>query len=113
MIVRVDHKMFLTPVMLIFRVYSLRSSEGKVLIDSLPPVRMTGQTQLHCIASGRRQLEKAGTKCKWPGQTEERHGNTWKIGAFTIHVTYYKHPFCFPPQIVEVNSRFHDNLAAG
>lgn len=51
MTVRLDHKMFQTPMMLIFRVYSLRSSAGKVLEDSLPPVRMTGQTQLHCIAN--------------------------------------------------------------
>ena len=93
MTVRLDHKMFQTPAMLIFRVYSLRSA-GKVLEDSLPPVRMTGQTQLHCIANGRRQLEKAGTKSKWCCQTQERHGHTWKINEnksiyCTYNISYY------------------------
>lgn len=84
--------MFQTPMMLIFRVYSLRSSAGKVLEDSLPPVRMTGQTQLHCIANGRRQLEKAGTKSKWPCQTQERHGHTWKINENqSIYCMYIWH----------------------
>lgn len=62
--------------MLIFRVYSLRSS-GKVE-DSLP-VRMTGQMQLHCIANGRRQLEKAGTKCFLALSNAYGKTWTWKI----------------------------------